>query len=235
MCTEKWRILLKEFKKAKHQDRGSGSAKMSYYKEIEEILRERTKNAYKSPTPTPKADSFMHFADKGFDDTGISFGPVEANGRPTLNLERRLDHDGHPLAITTADAVANSGVPPWSGRLSVIRNHGCRGAIKSAFRLRTKHSFWLEDEDNMVRSLDREIPLGNYTLHLDEGLAIKVCLYDESDHIPDHTEEMIFYTEDDYREYLARRGYTGVMEIDGYKNVNNMDDHRPNAIYRGVI
>lgn len=65
MCTDKWRNLLKEFKKAKHHDRGSGSAKMSYYKEIEEILKERNKNAqYKSPTP-PKVDSFMQFSDKG--------------------------------------------------------------------------------------------------------------------------------------------------------------------------
>lgn len=66
MCTDKWRNLLKEFKKAKHQDRGSGSAKMSYYKEIDEILRDRSKNAqYKSPTPTSKVDSYMQFADKG--------------------------------------------------------------------------------------------------------------------------------------------------------------------------
>lgn len=67
MCTDKWRNLLKEFKKAKHQDRGSGSAKMSYYKEIEEILRERSKTAqYKSPTP-PKVDSYMQFSEKGID------------------------------------------------------------------------------------------------------------------------------------------------------------------------
>lgn len=38
------------------------------------------------------------------------------NGRPTLNLERRLDHDGHPLAITAADAVTGSGVSPWNWR-----------------------------------------------------------------------------------------------------------------------
>lgn len=42
-------------------------------------------------------------------------------------------------------------------------------AIKSAFRLRTKRAFWLEDEDQIIRSIDREMPLGNYTLHLDEG------------------------------------------------------------------
>lgn len=39
-----------------------------------------------------------------------------ASGRPILNLERRLDHEGHPLAIAAADAVAASGVPPWNWR-----------------------------------------------------------------------------------------------------------------------
>ncbi|KAK9019093.1 hypothetical protein V6N11_034132 [Hibiscus sabdariffa] len=193
-----------------------------------------------------------------FEDAGISYGPVEASGRPTLNLERRLDHDGHPLAIAAAaaDAVAASGVPPWNWRETPGNGGDCqayggrvitikfgdytrrigidgtadaiREAIKSAFRLRTKRAFWLEDEDHIVRSLDREMPVGNYTLHIDEGLAIKVCLYDESDHIPVHTEDKIFYVEDDYREYLARRGYTGLREIDGYRNIDNMDDLRTN-------
>ena len=79
MCTDKWRNLLKEYKKAKHHQDLSASAKMSYYKEIEEILRDRGKNSqYKSPTPPPpappsaalpaeaKVDSFMQFSDKGF-------------------------------------------------------------------------------------------------------------------------------------------------------------------------
>lgn len=67
MCTDKWRNLLKEFKKAKHQDRSSssGSAKMAYYKELEELLRDRSKNgSYKSPTPS-KVDSYIQFSDKG--------------------------------------------------------------------------------------------------------------------------------------------------------------------------
>lgn len=66
------------------------------------------------------------------------------------------------------------------------------------------------------------------------GLAIKVCLYDESDHIPVHTEEKIFYTEDDYRDFLTRRAWTCLREFDGYRNIDNMDDLRPGAIYRGV-
>ncbi|XP_050206348.1 trihelix transcription factor GT-1-like isoform X2 [Mercurialis annua] len=250
MCTDKWRNLLKEFKKARHHDKGgSGSAKMSYYKEIDEILRDRSKSSqYKSPAPASKVDSFMQFAEK-------------ASGRPILNLERRLDHDGHPLAITAADAVAASGVPPWNwretpgsgvegqsfgGRVITVKYgdytrrigidgtaEAIREAIKSAFRLRTRRAFWLEDEDQIIRSLDRDMPLGNYTLHLDEGLAIKVCVYDESDHIPVHTEEKVFYTEDDYRDFLTRRAWTCLREFDGYRNIDSMDDLRPGAIYRG--
>ncbi|XP_022996918.1 trihelix transcription factor GT-1-like isoform X2 [Cucurbita maxima] len=248
MCTDKWRNLLKEFKKAKHHDRGSGTAKMSYYKEIEEILKERSKSTqYKSPTP-PKIDSYIQFSDKG--------------GRPSLNLERQLDHDGHPLAITAADAVAATGIPPWNwreapgndgesqafgGRVISVKwgdytrrigidgtSEAIKEAIKSAFRLRTKRAFWLEDEDQVVRSLDRDMPLGNYTLHLDEGLAVKICLYDESDHLPVHTEEKIFYIEEDYRDFLTRRGWTCLREFDGYRNIDTMDDLRPGAIYRGI-
>ncbi|XP_043725404.1 trihelix transcription factor GT-1-like [Telopea speciosissima] len=263
MCTDKWRNLLKEFKKAKYQDRGSGSAKMSYYKELEELLRERSKNAsYKTPTPS-KVDSFIQFPDKGLEDASIPFVSVEGNGRSALNLERRSDHDGHPLAITAAEAVGGSGVPPWNWRetpgnggesnssyggrvISVkwgeyTRRIGIDGtadaikeAIKSAFGLRTKRAFWLEDEDEVVRSLDRDMPLGNYTLHLDEGLTIKVCLYDESDRIPVRTEEKTLYTEDDFRDFLSRRGWTGLREFNIFRTVDTLDDLRPGAIYQGV-
>ncbi|MCD7459674.1 hypothetical protein HAX54_041606, partial [Datura stramonium] len=135
------------------------------------------------------------------------------NGRPTLNLERRSDHDGHPLVITAADAVTASGVSPWNwretpgtdgslwllfrcivalfeyllakqypsfevsssqsyeGRVISVKwgdyTHAIKEAIKSAFRLRTKRIL-VEDEDNIVRTLDRDMPLGNYTLHVDE-------------------------------------------------------------------
>ncbi|KAJ8615666.1 hypothetical protein MRB53_035038 [Persea americana] len=262
MCTDKWRNLLKEYKKARQQDRGSGSAKTSYYKDLEDLMRERNKNAaYKSPTPS-KVDSYMPFSDKGLEDAGISFGSVEAGGRSTLNLERRLDHDGHPLAITAADAVTANGVPPWNwrdapanggdnhsslgGRVILVkwgeytRRIGIDGtadaikeAIKSAFGLRTKRAFWLEDEDEVVRSLDRDMPLGTYNLHLDEGLTIKVCLYDESDRIPVRTEEKTLYTEDDFRDFLSRRGWAGLRELSGFRGVDALDDLRPGAMYQG--
>ncbi|OVA17567.1 SANT/Myb domain [Macleaya cordata] len=263
MCTDKWRNLLKEFKKTKHQDRGSGSAKMSYYNELLELLEERKKNApYKSPPTLSKVDSYIQFSDKGLEDASIQFGSVEASGRSNLNLERRLDHDGHPLAITAADAVAANGVPPWNWRVNpencgesnsyggkvisvkwgdFTRKIGIDGtadaikeAIKSAFGLRTKRAFWLEDGDEVVRSLDREMPLGTYTLHLDEGLTIKICIYDESDRILIRTEEKTLYTEDDFRDFLARRGWTGLRELSGFRSVDILNDLRPGAMYQGV-
>lgn len=41
--------------------------------------------------------------------------------------------------------------------------------IRSAFGLRTRRAFWLEDEDQIIRCLDRDMPLGNYLLRLDDG------------------------------------------------------------------
>lgn len=133
MCTDKWRNLLKEFKKARHQVKvGARSAKMSYYEDLQDLLRDRSTNSNSATansnhnsvsaaaaavaTP-PKLDSFVRFSDKGLEDSTIPFGPMEANDRSALNLERQLDHDGgDPLAITAADAVAVNGVPPWNWR-----------------------------------------------------------------------------------------------------------------------
>ncbi|MQL77247.1 hypothetical protein Taro_009653 [Colocasia esculenta] len=174
-----------------------------------------------------------------------------------------MDHDGLPLAITAADAVGPNGVPPWSwrdangnggdnnasysGRVIFVkwgdytRKIGIDGtadaikeAIKSAFGLRTRRAFWLEDEDEVIRSLDREMPLGTYTLHLDEGLRIKVCIYDGTDRLQVHTEEKTLYTEDDFREFLGRRGWTSLREFDGFRTVDSLNELRPDAVYEGV-
>lgn len=55
MCTDKWRNLLKEFKKAKHLDRG-GSAKVACYKDLEELLGDRVK----SQTPSKSSVAAAH-------------------------------------------------------------------------------------------------------------------------------------------------------------------------------
>jgi hypothetical protein len=114
-----------------------------------------------------------------------------------LSVEDRLEPDSHPLALT-ADAVATNGVNPWNwrdtstnggdnqvtfgGRVILVKwgdytkrigidgtADAIKEAIKSAFGLRTRRAFWLEDEDEVVRSLDRDMPVGTYTLHLDTG------------------------------------------------------------------
>lgn len=268
MCTDKWRNLLKEYKKVKCKSGSSGNSKMLYYKDLEELIRDRSKNggtgnAYKASSPvSSKLDSFIQFSDKGLEDASIPFGPIEANGRSTVNLERPLDNDGDPLVITTAEAVAASGVPPWNwretpgngaegqssyGRIITVKcgeytrrigvdanTKAIKDAIKSAFGIRSKRAFWLEDEDGITRALDRTMPAGCYNLHLDEGVSIKICHYDESERIAVRTEDKTFYTEEDLHEFLNQRGLSGLREINGYRCVNNVDDLRLGAVYQMV-
>uniref|UniRef100_J3LZ22 Myb-like domain-containing protein n=2 Tax=Oryza brachyantha TaxID=4533 RepID=J3LZ22_ORYBR len=274
MCTDKWRNLLKEFKKARSHSRGGAGAvgaggncpaKMACYKEIDDLLKRRGKPAgghVKSPTVTSnsKIDSYLQFtADKGFEDANIPFGPVEANGRSLLSVEDRLEPDSHPLALT-ADAVATNGVNPWNwrdtstnggdnqvtfgGRVILVKwgdytkrigidgtAEAIKEAIKSAFGLRTRRAFWLEDEDEVVRSLDRDMPVGTYTLHLDNGMTIKLYMF-ENDEV--RTEDKTFYTEEDFRDFLSRRGWTLLREYSGYRIADTLDDLRPGVIYEGM-
>lgn len=71
-------------------------------------------------------------------------------------------------------------------------------------------------------------------INLFSGLTIKVCLYDESDRIPVRTEEKTLYTEDDFRDFLSRRGWVGLRELSGFRSVDTLDELRPGAMYQGV-
>ncbi|KAK1290498.1 Trihelix transcription factor GT-1 [Acorus calamus] len=270
MCVDKWRNLLKEFKKARHhhyhhhRDR---SGKTSRYGEIEELLMERNK----SFAPPSKIEEYLRFGNKGLEDADIPFGSVialnifhfflslgledadipfgsvEASGRSALDPKRCSDHDGHILAITAADAVVAGGENhSYGGRVILIkwgdytRKIGIDGsaeaikeAIKLAFGLRTRRAFWLEDEDEVVRSFDRDMPLGTYTLHLDEGLTIK-CLYDDTDQIAVRPEEKTLYTEEDFRDYLSWRRWSGLRELNTFRSIETLDELRHNANYHGV-
>lgn len=44
-----------------------------------------------------------------------------------------MDHDGHPLAITAADAVAANGVPPWNWRETPGNGKICKGLVSPHF------------------------------------------------------------------------------------------------------
>lgn len=43
-------------------------------------------------------------------------------------------------------------------------------SIKTAFGLRTKRPFWLEDDEGVVQTLSRDMPPGQYSLILDPGI-----------------------------------------------------------------
>lgn len=79
----------------------------------------------------------------------------------TVVGEQTNTYDGRVIIVKLGEYTKRIGI---DGSADAIKE-----AIKSAFRLRTKRAFWLEDEDNVVRTLDRDMPLGNYALHVDEG------------------------------------------------------------------
>lgn len=138
---------------------------------------------------------------------------------PTTNIDNG-SYIGRVILVKWGDYTRRIGV---DGNAEAIKE-----AIKSAFGLRTKRAFWLEDEDEVVRSLDRCMPLGTYTLHLDDGVAIKVCVFDE-------TEEKTLYTEEDFRNFLNHRGWNGLRELNGFRNVDSLGELHQGGVYQGVL
>ncbi|KAK8938048.1 Trihelix transcription factor GT-1 [Platanthera guangdongensis] len=273
MCTDKWRNLLKEYKKAKHHNRviggggcAGGLAKTACYKELEELLKERghKNSSCKGCVSLKRVDSFMQFAEKGLEDVNLLFGTGDATGgRSALNQDRHLDHERHSLAITSAEAVTPNGIPPWNwkdnsangednhsvyvGRVILVKlgeysrkigidgtSESIKEAIKAAFGLRTRRAFWLEDEDEVVRSLDRDMPLGTYALHLDQGVTVKFCVYDENERLTVGTEEKTLYAQEDFHDLLTRHGWTGLREINSLRSAETLDDLQPGAVYQGL-
>ena len=62
------------------------------------------------------------------------------------------------------------------------------------------------------------------------GVTIKLCNANRLQTPEDKT----FYTEEDFRDFLARRGWILLREYSGYRNVESLDDLRPGAIYQGM-
>ncbi|KAL9269580.1 Trihelix transcription factor GT-1-like protein [Drosera capensis] len=153
MCTDKWRNLLKEYKKGRNGGGNVGGGKMCWYKEMEGIMRDRARK--------------------------------------------------------------------WGtgGGGSGVRKGGTG----------------IGNDDQIVRSLDRDMPLGIYSLHLDEGVTIKLYHYDESNHITVPTEEKTFYTEADLHDFLNRRGWSCLRELNGVRNIDNLDDLCHDALYHGLV
>lgn len=83
--------------------------------------------------------------------------------------EQSPSYEGRVISVKWGDYTKRIGIDGTPD--------GIKEAIRATFRLRTKRAFWLEDEDRIVRTLDREMPLGNYTLHVDEGNVMHVRLF----------------------------------------------------------
>ncbi|CAM6007442.1 unnamed protein product [Sphagnum balticum] len=244
MCTDKWRNLLKEYKKAKAHDKGT--SKVAFYKDLEEILGERAKSI---PYRSPAKPGMLHLSTKG---------------SPRLNLEHQLDHDGHPTTLSSGDGIgptfAPNGVPPsWSWRETnatgqdhqskiivvkfgditrKIRVDGpfesIKETIKNAFGLRTKRPFWLEDDEGVVQPLGQEMASTQYSLNLDPGMypSLKVCLYDESGIPTGSTENRTLYSDEDFSNFLMRRGWQGFREMGTFRDIYSIEDMHPGAVYQ---
>lgn len=83
--------------------------------------------------------------------------------------EQSNSAEGRVISVKWGDYTKRIGI---DGTADAIKQ-----AIKSAFRLRTERAFWLEDEQNIVRALDRDMPLGSYSLHVDEGNIMLLQIY----------------------------------------------------------
>lgn len=66
------------------------------------------------------------------------------------------------------------------------------------------------------------------------GLAIKLCLYDDPNQIPVHTEEKTFYSDDDFRDFLERRGWIGLKDLTCYRIADALNDLHPGEMYQGL-
>lgn len=78
-----------------------------------------------------------------------------------VGLDNDSAYSGRVISVKLGECTRRIGI---DGSSDAIKE-----AIKSSLGLRTKRAFWLEDENEIVRTLHRDMPLGAYTLHLDEG------------------------------------------------------------------
>jgi hypothetical protein len=67
---------------------------------------------------------------------------------------------------------------------------------------------------------------------LSPGLLVKVCLYDESGRMTGSTENRTLYTDEDFHEFLSRRGWSGLREVGTFRDFDSLEELRPGAVYQ---
>lgn len=203
LCSERWGDLLTDYYDMKRQSGEGGIANVSYDEMVDYFTCGMESLVQKEPL-IPEDHPASTFSKTG-------------NEQAVVNLPRSFDQDQHLSDINENDAVVANDVSAghWTGAHFVshagraitvkwgdcIKRIGIDGSpaaikevIKSAFGLRTTRSFWLEDDSGILRSIDKDMPLGSYTLHLDEGLTIKIYLDNAADESPVQAEEMTLYS-----------------------------------------
>ncbi|GKE38759.1 hypothetical protein Tco_1462164 [Tanacetum coccineum] len=71
---------------------------------------------------------------------------------------------------------------------------------------------------------------------------IKLCSFDDMKnayrcspgYVPSNTEDKIFYTDDDLRDFLYRRGWICLREYESSRNVEVLDELHRGGIYCGI-
>jgi hypothetical protein len=66
------------------------------------------------------------------------------------------------------------------------------------------------------------------------GMTIKICTFEDAEYMTVRTEDKTFYTEENFRDSLSRRGWTLLRECWWLQNCwygDTLDDLRPGAIY----
>jgi len=80
-----------------------------------------------------------------------------------------VNYAGRVITIRWGDCVKRIGI---DGSSETIKD-----VIKYTFGLRSTRAFWLEDDYGILRSINRDMPLGSYTLHLDDGTFMSCSFF----------------------------------------------------------
>ncbi|XP_077246751.1 trihelix transcription factor GT-4-like [Tasmannia lanceolata] len=227
-CREKWRNLFRKLKTHHHSPSFSFLKHLSHPFTTFPITKDMEPS---SPTLERRPALNGH----NISSVAPQEGPLLQNGRNSWNWR-----DSYCSDVPPSDSEMDchpATMPRPAGRIIVVkwgeitRKIGIDGsadaikdAIRSAFGLRSKRSFWVEDEDGVVRSFDRSMPQTYYTLHIDPGVTIKLYHDGDCDSEMMNGEDATLYGEDDFRELLTRHGSESLRQVGTYKDVDSIQE-----------
>ncbi|XP_043712003.1 trihelix transcription factor GT-1-like isoform X2 [Telopea speciosissima] len=257
ICREKWRSLVRKLKANNNnnnphhqlpQAQHSNPSSFSFFKDAEDS----------SLDPYHLHHEDLQFSPKGLEPNILNIQRSDGDRRSTTSVmsQKCTPQNGRNTwgwresnsadmpqwnggvgcyPVSVPHSAGHIIIVKWGGMIRKIGTDGSADAIKEAIRnafgLRSKRPFWVEDDDGVVRSFDRAMPQTTYTLHIDPGVTIKLYHYDACISQAINSEDATLYSEDDFRELLARNGWQSLREVGTYKDVESIQDLRPMAAY----